>query len=138
VGDSVRQEWVSVQTLLFPDSKSIVYQMSLTGSGNNAVVIRTTIKLYRDCFRLINHIAGKSQKGQTLKRVVGGEFRKNSEVKDPAQLDALKGNAVRALSNYLMMESATKDDKFKEKIGTFASKEAASLKKFNLPKPEQE
>jgi Complex 1 protein (LYR family) len=108
--------------------------MSLTGSGANAAMLRTTIKLYRDCFRLINHIAGKSQKSQSLKRVVGGEFRKNRDVTDPALLDALKGNAVRALSNYLMMESATKDERFREKIGVFASKEAATLRESVPPK----
>jgi|Transcript_9199 hypothetical protein len=107
--------------------------MSLANSGVNGGVIRTTIKLYRDCFRLINHIAGKSQKGQGLKKIVGGEFRKNSAVEDPVLLEALKGSAVRALANYLMMESATKDEKFRQKIGDFASKEAASLKETKTP-----
>lgn len=108
--------------------------MSLTGAGANAGMLRTTIKLYRDCFRLVNHIAGKSQKGQNLKKVVGGEFRKNRGVTDPELVEALKGNAVRALANYLMMESATKDDRFREKIGKFASNEAATLKDTDLPK----
>ena len=102
--------------------------MSLTGAGTSGAMIRTTIKLYRDCFRLVNHIAGKSQKGQSLKKVVGGEFRKNRDVTDLEQVEALKGNAVRALANYLMMESATKDERFREKIGKFASNEAASIK----------
>ena len=102
--------------------------MSLTGAGNSGAMIRTTIKLYRDCFRLVNHIAGKSQKGQSLKKVVGGEFRKNRDVTDLEQVEALKGNAVRALANYLMMESATKDERFREKIGKFASNEAATIK----------
>ena len=107
--------------------------MSLTGAGTNAGMFRTTIKLYRDCFRLVTHIAGRSQKGQMLKKVVGQEFRKNRDVTDPAVLDALKGNAVRALANYLMMESATKDERFREKIGKFASTEVASLKETNIP-----
>ena len=102
--------------------------MSLTGAGYSGAMIRTTIKLYRDCFRLVNHIAGKSQKGQSLKKVVGGEFRKNRDVTDLEQVEALKGNAVRALANYLMMESATKDERFREKIGKFASNEAATIK----------
>lgn len=108
--------------------------MSLTATGVNSAMLRTTIKLYRDCFRLINHISGKSQKSKSLRRVVGGEFRKNRGVTDPATLDALKGNAVRALSNYLMMESATKDERFREKIGNFASIQAATLKEIELPK----
>jgi Complex 1 protein (LYR family) len=108
--------------------------MSLTGTGTNAAMFRTTIKLYRDCIRLVNHVAGKSVKSQNLKRIIGGEFRKNRGVTDPASVDALRGDAVRGLANYLMMESAVKDERFREKIGKFSSNEAATLKVTDLPK----
>jgi cell division protein YceG involved in septum cleavage len=48
-------------------------------------------------------------------------------VKDPKVVDVLKGNAIRALANFLMMESAAKDDRLREKVSTFSSKEAESI-----------
>jgi len=64
---------------------------------------RTVGQLFRDCLRLVNHVSGRSAKGQNLRRIVGGEFRKNMKEEDPGRIDALKGNAMRALSNYLMV-----------------------------------
>jgi hypothetical protein len=87
--------------------------MSVTGPT------RTVGQLFRDCLRLVNHVSGKSVKGANLRRIVGEEFRKNAKVKDPEHVDRLKGNAIRALSNYLMLTSLSKDNKFKEKAGAY-------------------
>ena len=74
--------------------------------------IRTTPELFRDCLRLVNHVAGgrTSAKGAALRKIVASEFRKNAEVKDEQVIEALRGNAVRALCNYLMLQSLGKDD----------------------------
>jgi hypothetical protein len=50
-------------------------------------VSRTSTQLYRDCLRLIQHIAGNSAKGVQLRRVIGTEFRKNASVTDPAEIE---------------------------------------------------
>ena len=81
--------------------------MSLSHVGMPA---RTTIQLYRDCLRLVFHIAGRvradfdakvkldvtraslaqSTKGQQLRALLGNEFRKNADVTDPDQVEKLK------------------------------------------------
>jgi len=90
-------------------------------------VTRTTPQLYRDCLRLVAHIAGKSKKGQQLRRIVGSEFRKHSGEEDEEKITLLKSNAVRALANYLMIESSSKDARFKEKAAQYSDREANSL-----------
>lgn len=99
--------------------------MSLPSSG----VSRGATQLYRDCLRLVQHIAGKSKKGQQLKKIVGSEFRKNAKLEDLVRIDALKANAIRGLANYLMLESASKDEKFRDRTSSFVSREADSIKR---------
>lgn len=69
----------------------------------------------------MRHIApGNSPKGIALRNMVKGEFAKNKAVKDAAQIEVLKAGAIRALSNYMLYESGSKD----KKLGT-------AMKKFN-------
>lgn len=71
--------------------------------------------------RLVRHIApGESPKALALRTMVRGEFQKNKNVKDEAQIEVLKAGAIRALSNYMLFESGAKD----QKLGT-------AMKKFN-------
>ena len=70
----------------------------------------------------------QSAKGRQLRTIVRGEFKKNMHEKDEERIAALKGNAVRALANYLMIESSSNDPKLKEKFNTFTKSEANSLK----------
>ena len=82
--------------------------MSVTSMGGQP--LKSVPALFRDCLRLVNHVAGKNgAKSVNIKKIVGGEFRKNMQVTDAATIDALRGNAVRALSNYLMLSSMSKD-----------------------------
>jgi len=90
-------------------------------------ITRTAPQLLRDCLRLVNHIAGKSRKGAQLRRIVGGEFRKHAKEADEEKIANLKSNAIRALANYLMIESSSKDARFKEKAASYSSREAQSL-----------
>jgi len=79
------------------------------------------LQLYRDCLRLVRHIApGNSQKGLAMREMVKGEFGKHVAIKDEAQIEVLKAGAIRALSNYMLYESGSKD----KRLGT-------AMKKFN-------
>lgn len=89
---------------------------------------KTTPQIYRDCLRLIKHIAGKSKKNDAITRIVRNEFKKNAGVKDDAVIEKLKSNAVRGLSNYLMMESLSKDARFQQQSQAFVQREVDSIK----------
>ena len=94
--------------------------------------IRSIPELFRDCLRLVNHVAGgrTSAKGVALRKIVASEFRKNSEVKDEQAIEALRGNAVRALSNYLMLQSLGKDDNLSKVAQNFKDKEQQQAKEI--------
>ena len=66
---------------------------------------RSTIHLFRDCLRLAGHIGGSSPKGLALKKVVSEGFKKHKNVADKAEIEKLRADATRALSNYLVMKS---------------------------------
>mmetsp|Transcript_8860 Transcript_8860/g.15607 ORF Transcript_8860/g.15607 Transcript_8860/m.15607 type:complete len:94 (+) Transcript_8860:201-482(+) len=80
-------------------------------------------QLYRDSLRLIRHIAGNSPKAQNLRQVVGQEFRRSADETDENKIEALKYNAVRALSNYLLYEAAAKDEQMQRKIKNWESRQ---------------
>lgn len=87
---------------------------------------RTSLQLYRDCLRLVAHIApGISPKAQALKATVRDSFRANAGLKEPKQVEAAKAGAVRALANYMLYESAgsEKSGGLKEAMTTFTEKE---------------
>ena len=61
--------------------------------------------LYRDCLRLIRHVSGTgSPKSVQLRAIVRGEFKRNAHVTGAEQLEELQANAVRALTNSVMLE----------------------------------
>ncbi|GLE02067.1 hypothetical protein PINS_up010905 [Pythium insidiosum] len=72
-------------------------------------ITRSSIQLYRDCMRLAKHIGGNSKKGQAIKSLIRREFEKGRSETDPEKIEALKANAVRGLSNYLVMANSSKD-----------------------------
>jgi hypothetical protein len=57
---------------------------------------------------------------------------KNQNESEPAKVEALKGNAIRALTNYLMMESSLKDAKLKEHSQNLNSKAVEYLRNNKL------
>lgn len=95
---------------------------------STSAISRTTPQLYRDCLRLIDHIAGKSVKGSKLRVIIRNEFRKSVHIKDPAIIEGMKSNAIRGLSNYLMMESSNKDARFQSHANAFTNEEVNSIK----------
>ena len=107
--------------------------MSIPG-GTLKVLNRSTRDLYRDCLKLVKHIAGNSRKADQIRIILKKEFMKNANVKDEDQISSLKANAVRGLSNYLMIEASSKDKRFREVSNIFNEKESASLKDHPLSK----
>jgi hypothetical protein len=58
----------------------------------------------------VRHIApGTSTKGEALKTTIRQQFKASKNLKDETQIELLKSNAVRGLSNYMLYQSATKD-----------------------------
>lgn len=79
---------------------------------------RTSIQLYRDLLRLLTHIApGSSPKSIALRTTVRAEFEKSRNEEDPTKIEALKANAVRALSNYMLYQGGVQDKKKGGKLG---------------------
>eukprot|EP00903_Cladosiphon_okamuranus_P008251 g7942.t1 len=91
-------------------------------------VERSATRLYRDCLRLVDHIASKSPKGQQLRLILRTEFKKNMAETDPVKIAALKGNAIRGLSNYLVHESGSTDPQLKKRMDAVKTHALADLK----------
>lgn len=96
--------------------------------------MKTSVHLYRDCLRLVKHIAGKSSKGNALRMTINTEFKKNAGETDPHRIEVMKSAAIRGLANYLMMESTAKDARFQQSSQKYNSTQAASL---NLEHPKE-
>mmetsp|Transcript_6897 Transcript_6897/g.14080 ORF Transcript_6897/g.14080 Transcript_6897/m.14080 type:complete len:121 (-) Transcript_6897:436-798(-) len=109
--------------------------MSATAITSQGVQ-RTTTQLYRDCLRLIRHIAPgeTSAKAVALRSMVRSEFRKPI-IAAQQDLDSRKANAVRALSNYMLAVAAPKDDKLKSSMKDFHGRSVEQAK--SLQKEEQ-
>ena len=77
--------------------------------------VATKCKLYRDCLRLVRHVApGESPKAMALRQMVRMQFKANASEKDPNKIEAFKSDAVRALSNYMVYQSAQKDTRLQK------------------------
>ena len=56
---------------------------------------KSSLQLFRDCMRLIRHLAGTtSQKSQQLRAIVSEQFRVNKHEADPAVIHRLKQACV--------------------------------------------
>ncbi len=68
--------------------------------------------------------------------MVKSEFGKNKDVTDEAQIEALKAGAIRALSNYMLFESGTKDKKLGSAMNKFNEGERSGIQGgTKKPKP---
>ena len=92
-------------------------QVSILMSGLN----KTTAQLYRDCLRLAHHIGSNSAKGRMIKAGIRRSFKANKDVKDHEEIEKLKGDAIRALANYVLAESSIKDGRLKDSMAKFTS-----------------
>ena len=75
------------------------------------------VKLYRDCLRLVRHVApGYSNKALALRQTVRSQFEANRNERNPEMIEAAKANAVRALSNYMLFKSAQNEPRLQKAI----------------------
>ena len=94
--------------------------------------VRDFHQLYRDCLRLIRHVAPghANRKGLALRRTVRNEFEKHRNEANPDTIENAKLNAVRALSNYMLANSAPKDPKLQQPIKDFHTRSVDMAKNF--------
>jgi Complex 1 protein (LYR family) len=103
---------------------------------------RTALQLYRDCLRLVRHVApGDCPKGVALRRTVRNEFRRHAHLVavldddedngTTQQIANLKANAIRALSNYLLAMNASKDPKLKSAMKDFHDRSVPTNNQHN-------
>ena len=69
---------------------------------------------------------GTSNKSVALRQIVRNEFAKHRTVQDEAQIQSLQANAIRALSNYLLFQSARSDPKVQHAVREFHNKHVSS------------
>ena len=88
------------------------------------------LQLYRDCLRLVRHIApgATSAKAVALRTTVRNEFRKHAAETNADRITELKANAVRALSNYLLAVSAPKDTQLSQSAKDFHGRSVQQAK----------
>jgi len=89
---------------------------AVSSSLKQAVQGKSTVQLYRDCLRVVDHMAANSPKGFAMRTLIRGEFRKNAKEEDEEKIEALKMNAARGLANYLLYESGSKDPTIRAKM----------------------
>jgi hypothetical protein len=61
------------------------------------------------------------------------EFDKHGNETDPQQIDIQKANAVRALANYMLFESGSKDVKVKKAMDTYHTTSVDELNSKTKP-----
>jgi hypothetical protein len=69
---------------------------------------KSTLHIYHDCLRTIQHFAGNSSKGHAIRSLVRQEFRKHTKENNPEQIERLKQNAATSLANYLALQNIAK------------------------------
>ena len=98
----------------------------LRSDKNMSPTQRTSIELYRDLLRLIAHIApGSSPKSTALRTMVRSEFERSrilltsdgSPADRRLKIEAMKANAIRVLSNYMLYEGGIQDRNNGGKLG---------------------
>lgn len=57
---------------------------------------------------MAQHIGGRSPKGMQLRAIARSSFKQHRDETDEARIAQLKADAIRALSNYLVMKSLDK------------------------------
>jgi hypothetical protein len=92
--------------------------------------INSTPQLYRDCLRLVRHVApGRtSPKSTALRLTVKQQFEKYRTTENELEIHAAKANAVRALSNYMLQQAAPKDPKVKAAMKDFHGRSVKQAK----------
>jgi hypothetical protein len=86
---------------------------------------RSSVQVYRDCLRLVKHMAGgTSPKARMLRAVVREQFEASRRESRPDVLRSLRGNAERVLSQYLFYERSRTDVRFRKQLEEHLAREA--------------
>lgn len=102
---------------------------------------RSSIEIFRDCLRLINHVGGKSDKALEIRKHVMTEFKRNKNETDPAKITIMKDCAVQGLTNYLLTYNMSKLKQPKDSMHRRAPIQDDNLveeKPKPRPRPDQE
>ena len=69
----------------------------------NLLPNKSTLEIFRDCLRLIPKMVQEPNKVRAVRSLVKKEFHKNRLETDPEKIEALRYNAIRGISNYLLL-----------------------------------
>lgn len=64
---------------------------------------KSTLEIFRDCLRLVPKMVQEPKKVVAVRRLVKLEFSKNRHEKNPEKIQQLRFNAIRGISNYLLL-----------------------------------
>ena len=79
--------------------------------------------------RLVNHIApGQTPKSAAMKSMIRSEFIKNKAEKNEARIEVQQAAAIRALANYMLYESGSKDAKLGKAMKQYHDSSVKSAK----------
>ena len=53
-------------------------------------MLKSTVHLYRDCLRTIEHMNGRSAKGRHITAIVRQQFKDSKHITDEQQIDTLR------------------------------------------------
>ena len=105
------------------DSQRDVFRIVRLTSSNTLALqpfVVVVCQLFRDCLRLVHHVApGRSAKSLALRATVRTQFELGRHETDPHTIEVLKANAIRALSNYMLFESGSKDATMKKAMAKY-------------------
>ena len=77
---------------------------------------KSTLEIFRDCLKLTSYMGGNSAKIAQARQMIKNEFRKFQHVKDQDEIEKLRFNAIKGVSNYTIFYTKTelmKDGKIK-------------------------
>ncbi|KAL6063304.1 hypothetical protein QOT17_011621 [Balamuthia mandrillaris] len=85
-----------------------------TTSPTAYIATRTTLQLYRDLLRLARHAGQYNNNEWTLRTLVTSQFREHRLETDPEKIKELRESAVRAISNYMVLQAVEMVEKDKK------------------------
>ena len=69
----------------------------------NLLPNKSTLEIFRDCLRLIPKMVHEPNKVIAVRKLLKQEFFKHRNEKDPEKIQSLRFNAIRGISNYLLI-----------------------------------
>ena len=64
---------------------------------------KSTLEIFRDCLKLASYMSDNSAKIAGIRMMVRGQFKANQHVTDPEQIDKLRFDAIKGVSNFTIM-----------------------------------